>query len=437
MAAMTQSSPDAARNRYNSAFSSSIFDGPSQPKQQAFVPAGKRRDQTTQEMFGSYAEKDLRSMPKTFVPKEDLVSPRNKKLQFLNSEVLPVTGYAPPPKEAVPRREYASVGYPEHDEDESKVNTQMVRQMHLSSSMFGRPTPDQTQERDPRNRLMPNDFVWHNYPEATTSPTSGQGKSHADRAYEQKCSKVFDHQSPEMRNTHADLRRQDKMEEQTGDQRRRANVYYSDLFGRSAGYGEPNEAQTSARRPKCQGSHEEELIVHQDWTDSRTELLRGARGGRPDEPHLRKQEELHKSRIFEPANRGDWQYPAKNEMEAVTHDNSSKVRAGPGMTTQQIHQAHLQTSTQNPSFYQQASETRDWEVIELHISGLPHDADDQKLRSLCSGFDVQLVKCKADIDPVRNLCKGRAKITVRYNPVRDSIQALVAHLENGKLKVET
>ena len=34
------------------------------------MPAGKRRDQTTAEIFGSYDEKDLRAMPKTFVPKD-------------------------------------------------------------------------------------------------------------------------------------------------------------------------------------------------------------------------------------------------------------------------------------------------------------------------------------------------------------------------------
>lgn len=79
MAAMQQTTPEAARTRYSNAFSSSIFDGPSEPKGQGFVPAGKRRDQTTQEMFGTYAEKDLRSMPKTFVPKDDQMSPRNKK----------------------------------------------------------------------------------------------------------------------------------------------------------------------------------------------------------------------------------------------------------------------------------------------------------------------------------------------------------------------
>eukprot|EP00440_Ansanella_granifera_P018977 gb/GFBE01020620.1/.p1 GENE.gb/GFBE01020620.1/~~gb/GFBE01020620.1/.p1 ORF type:complete len:435 (+),score=87.75 gb/GFBE01020620.1/:1-1305(+) len=433
--AMTQTSPDQARSRYNQAFTSSIFDGPPDQKSPGFVPAGKRRDQTTAEMFGSYAEKDLRGMPKTFVPKEDPVTARRKKQQFLSSEVLPCSGYPTPAPEAREAKGYS--GYPEVEDEEAKVDTGMVRQMHLTSNMFGRSTPGVSAEHvhDRSNRLLPNDFVWHSHPEPVLAPADGRDtRSHADRAYEQKCSTVFDYHSPEVRNMHASQRIQDKREEQDGDLKRRANVYYSDLFGRSAAYDGPEQVMQSARRPKTRGSNEDQMIVHQDWTDARTELLQGS-GQRPEAPHLRKGEELHKARIFGETARGDWQYPAR--IDAVTQDNSEKIRPRSGMTTQDMHQAHLRTSTESSEFYENAMSTRDWEVIELHVSGLPFDADDEKVRSLCQGFDLQIVRCKADIDPVRNLCKGRAKITVRYNPIRDSIEGLIQHLEAAKLKVET
>lgn len=439
--AMAQTSPDAARSRYNQAFTSSIFDGPPQQKPSGFVPAGKRRDQTTSEMFGNYAEKDLRAASKTFIPKEDPITARRKKLQFLSSEVLPCSAYPAnqPERAGAPRMGYAAAGYPEDEDDESKVDTSMVRQMHLSSSMFGRSSPNVTTEQvhDRSNRLMPNDFVWHSHPEPVNAPdATSESKSHADRAYEQKCSNVFDYQSPEVRHVHASQRMETKKEEIDGDQKRRANVYYSDLFGRSAAYEGPDQVMQSSRRPKSRGSHEDQIVVHQDWTDARTELLHGAREQKPEAAHLRKGEELHKARIFgDQADRGDWQYP--RQVISVEHDNSQKIMPQNGMTTQDIHQAHLRTSIQDPSFYETAHGTKDWEVIELHISGLPYDADDDKVRSLCSGFDLQIVRCKADIDPVRNLCKGRAKVTVRYNPTRDSVEHLIDHLEAAKLKVET
>ena len=46
------------RSRYNHAFQSSIFEPPEEQLQSNFVPAGKRRDQTTAEIFGSYDEKE-------------------------------------------------------------------------------------------------------------------------------------------------------------------------------------------------------------------------------------------------------------------------------------------------------------------------------------------------------------------------------------------
>jgi len=422
--------------RYTAAFNSSIFDGPQERKPDGFVPAGKRRDQTTSEMFGNYAEKDLRGMPKTFVPKEDTTTARRKKLQFLSSEVLPCNAYPAPREADYQKQAYASAGYPEDDDDESKVDSQMVRQMHLSSSMFGRPTPHSSAEQvhDRSSRLVPNDFHWNSYPEHVLGDAQDL-RSHSDRAYEQKCSRVFDHQSPEMRQAHASEKMETRKEEQAGDLKRRANVYYSDLFGRAADQTSAEDPMASGRRPKSRGSHEDQLVVHQDWTDSRTELLHGARVQKPEQPHLRKGEELHQNRIFAETNRGDWSYPERSD--AVGHDNSSKVRTGPGMTTQAIHQAHMRTSTQTEEFYETAYNAKDWEVIELHIAGLPFDADDEKVKSLCSGFDLQIVKAKADIDPVRNLCKGRAKVTVRYNPIRDNIEALIRHLESAKLSVET
>merc|ERR1719453_689653 len=90
---MPQSPSEDARNRYAQSFTSRIFEPLAAPQGPAFIPAGKRRDQTTQEMFGNYNDKELHAMPKTFVPKDDPYSARQKKLNFLSSDVLPHTAY--------------------------------------------------------------------------------------------------------------------------------------------------------------------------------------------------------------------------------------------------------------------------------------------------------------------------------------------------------
>merc|ERR1719199_1918331 len=90
-------SSDAARNRYAQSFTSQIFEPMKSSGAPAFIPAGKRRDQTTSEMFGNYNDKELHAMPKTFVPKDDGTSARQKKLNFLSSDVLPATRYGGSP----------------------------------------------------------------------------------------------------------------------------------------------------------------------------------------------------------------------------------------------------------------------------------------------------------------------------------------------------
>lgn len=432
--AMAASPQQLARTRYNKNFTSNIFEPLPTPQGQALVPAGKRRDQTTTEMFGAYDEKDLRAMPKTFTPKDEQLSARTKKLNFLTSEVLPHSMH-PPCGAPAPSRKQVWVD-PNEVEDEA-VDANLRRQVELQSKLFGRETPDvdQSQLHDRSRRLTPSDVKWHNHPESVAKyPGSGApAVSHVDRAYQEKCSGLFDHRSPQMREEFIESEKQMREEDLAGDLKRRANVYYSDLFGRGAPMDVP-EPQYDVRRPKYQSSSEDKITVHQDWTNSKNELLhRGMRSPRPENPALRKSDELHQARIFGQKSE-TWQ-PAE-KLAPVTHDNSQKVRAALGREPRQIHQAHLRSSIAPEDFYDHAESTKHWEVVELHISGLGCDADDGYVRNLCQGFDLQLVKATAEMDPVRNLCKGRAKVMVRYNPTRDDISGLVQKLEASRLRVE-
>jgi len=362
---------------------------------------------------------------------------RQKKMQFLSSEVLPCSSYdmassaeGPPMPDSYRERPYTAAS--EADPDEA-VDANLRRQRELQSQLFGRASPhiDAEKLHDRTQRLTPSDFKWHSHPEAVQQ--GAQEIAHRDRAYQEKCSGLFDHRSPQTLSTHLEAERQAKQEDLDGDAKRRANVYYSDLFGRGAYSEQASDAPQAERRAKHMGNAEERLIVHQDWTDAKTELLQ--RGSpRPEHPALRKSDELHQARIFGPRSEA---WSASTERQPpVTHDNSQKLKNALGRGTQEIHQAHLRTSIQSDDFYEEANGTKHWEVVELHISGLGYDADDGYVRNLCQGFDLQIVKVNADVDPVRNLCKGRAKVMVRYNPKRDSINGLIRKLEASRLRVE-
>mmetsp|Transcript_104813 Transcript_104813/g.165435 ORF Transcript_104813/g.165435 Transcript_104813/m.165435 type:complete len:435 (+) Transcript_104813:46-1350(+) len=433
MTAVPQSPYAAARSRYAQSFTSNIFEPLRPPQAPAFLPAGKRRDQTTSEMFGNYNDKELHSMPKTFVPRDDVMSARQKRQNFLTSDVLPHTVYGgvpPAPYAVSPRSKLdASIieGETEFDRD---INPYVRRQLELSSELFGRETPAQTAEeiQDRSKRLTPNDFKWFNVPEPVQSITGGKDVTYQDRSYYEKCSNVFDHKSPKVQ-PQTEEQKQDIAEESMGELKRRSNVYYSDLFGRSTPMGEPENMEY--RRAKHCGSAEDQIIVHQDWTDSRTELMCGAHYSKPEPPAERKRDEFNQTRIF-----GAKAYGPKEDLEPVSFDNSGKVKAALGHSAQEIQQAHLRTSMVPQEFYNEAESTRHWEVVELHVAGLREDADEILVRSLCRDCDLQIVKVNVEMDPVRNLCKGRAKIMVRYNPTRDSINGLVQRLQETKLRVE-
>lgn len=200
--------------------------------------------------------------------------------------------------------------------------------------------------------------------------------------------------------------------------------------------------ENDQRRAKKTGDPANRIVVHQDWTDSKTEIMNGARGGRDRAPAERRAGELHSSRVFESeeAPPSEFQTMAVDRnaarMSPVTTDNSGKLRRTYGQTTQDVHQAHLRTSLAPEGFYEEVQSTKNWEVVELHVAGLPIDADEPGVRRLCAGFDLQIVKVSVETDPVRNLCKGRARIVVRYNPERDTMQNLVRKLEDNRLRVE-
>lgn len=427
-------SPTAeSRNRYANSFSSQIFDPPPVPKAGYFIPAGKRRDQTTSEMFGTDNDKDLRAMPETFVPRDDGRTARQKKLAFLSSDVLPMNDHMiPAPGPGLVARPTSSPGFAgATDGKEENMDPILRRQRELHSELFGRPTPDvdATQIHSPGKRLTPTDFKWFNVPEPVHSPTEGDKVTYHDRSYHEKCSGLFDRSSP--KDAHVPV--QTEPSDEAGDLKRKANVYYSDLFGRRTPMADiPGD---HPNHPKHQCPVEDQIVVNQDWTDSKTELMRGTYRSHDESAADRRHDEFDTSHLFNhPQVQRD-----SSALEPIITDNSSKLRSSLGQGTQKIHQAHLQSSLMSPEFYDEAERPAAWEVVELNINGLPSNADDKSVKLLCNGFDLQIVKVTVEMDPVRNLCKGRAKLMLRYNPQRDgaSINRLIDSLESrAQLKVQ-
>lgn len=433
---------DVARKRYSQSFTSQIFNPPEAPKHHNF-PAGKRRDQTTSELFGlDNDDKELRTMPSTFHPRLDARSARMKKIDFLGSDVLPHTDY----------HDCAQPGKLESLEEDNDVKINHMadpiarRQQELHSDLFGRHTP--AADKDIRShyaekKLTPNDFKWFNAPEKGQRgegvrhfDSSQDHVTHQDRSYHEKSSQLFNRPThPKEEFNEATEEQMARKEEAQGDMKRRANCYYSDLFGRQTPMNDIPGSHP--RHPKHMCPEAEQITINQDWTDSRTELMR-----RHQDHHYaqkvtaadRRHEELDKRHFLleDPNLLEGPEPPFPTKVEPLITDNSHRLKVTLGHDTQTIHQAHLQSTLMGERFYQDAENTRAWEVAELHLIGLPVDADELFLKQFCHKFDVQVVRIMMDMDPVSNLCKGRAKLVLRYNPMHDTISQLIRTLEESK-----
>lgn len=399
------------------------------------MPAGKRRDQTTSEMWGNDNDKDLRAMPETFIPRDDARTARQKKLAFLSSDVLPMQERAdmmPSPMMAGYPGPMSSRSGAYTDVEEDAPDPVMRRQQELHSELFGRSTPAQepAAAHSPGNRLTPTDFKWFNLPEGVHSPTEGPGVTYQDRSYHEKCSGLFNRTSPPEQPA-----QQDSRWEQETEMKRKANVYYSDLFGRQTPMTDiPGE---HVNHPRHQCPVEEQIVVNQDWTDSKTELMRGTYRSVDESAADRRHDEFDKSHLFNYQSAVD--HGRQGPLTPIITDNSEKLSSALGQGSQRIHQAHLQSSLMAKDFYENAEAPAAWEVVELHVNGLPYNADDGYVKKLCQGFDLQIVKVSVEMDPVRNLCKGRAKLMLRYNPQRDNagLNSLIESLQSrGNLTVQ-
>lgn len=427
---------NVARSRYGANMKSNIFDPPPEKGTGRLIAGGKRRDQTTSEMFGDYEEKDLRPAPLTFVPKVHTIPAREAKQRSLVSQVMPATARSTcevamnvQPFDEL-RATKVLPAAPDFERDEVVING-LRRQQEMQSSLFGRPTPEANPSlRLSTRRLTPSDRAWHDHKEMPQD----QDMTHGERAFKEKCSGIFNRASPDNFQGKSEAERRFKQEEQEVDARRRSDNHYSDLFGKpEARERHQQKSEPGPRKNKLVGHPEDIFAVHQDWTDVRTELLHSARGPRPEHPMLRKGQELHQVRIFGPREHA---WAASTQRAApMLHDNSEKVK---GNNPAEVHQAMLRSSVMPDEFYQQArvDAQRPVAVADMFLTGLRQDANNNYLRSLCQGFDLQVVKAEADIDPVTNCCKGRAKVTVRYDPQRGDIGGLVHKFEASNMKVE-
>jgi len=492
---------DVARSRYQNAFTSNIFNPSSKVEfdNLRHVPPGKRRDRETSELFGTdLSTVDLRAQPGTFYPREDDRSARQKKIEFLESDVLPHG-----PRLDAERLAHASsrCGAPPlssgranvqigghggghgcaietYDEDaafeKQKASAEAApvrrRQLEMQSNLFNRHTPDTENDAGEKDasghhfaqcKLTPTDFNWYTAPREIQEPRWDNYDSQK-RAYEEQTSKLFEYKGPE-RASDGELEERAKEERRYYEKERalrQGNVYYSDLFEREtpgmvekleervgeggAGggvrYGGSNGEEWHPRHPT---SGENCITINQEWSDAKTEMYKDGEDKCATGRSLAqcRAQEFDRTRVYNlehnnhrhpsPHYHPDTQRGEQPLVPLITDNSKKTVRAAENERSGQIHQKHLKSSMMENDFYSTAESKKSWEVAEVHLSGLTPQADEKYIRDLLRGTGGHLVKVNVESDPVSHLCKGRAKIVLRYNPefyeIREMIQILEGH----------
>jgi len=186
-----------------------------------------------------------------------------------------------------------------------------------------------------------------------------------------------------------------------------------------------------------------QITVNQEWSDARTELFKNNEEREACEwlnPHQRRCKEFDSTRVFTDTKTDH--FVTKKDIPSLLTDNSQKVCRGDedelrptSGDMQAVHQGHLRSSLMANEFYDVARACKEWEVAEVHLGGLPRDADEKYLRDLIHSKGGQIVSVKLELDPVLHTCKGRAKLVMRYNPAHYDINALIRELESHNLVV--
>jgi hypothetical protein len=401
-----------ARDRYQRCFQSSLFDPPDEPRR-LLAPAGKRRDQTVTELFGEANQgKNLTYQEGTFEPRSDKRSARQKKQEFLDSQVLPKTHFDAADGEAV---------LDQLESEGEDTGVPVTRRLHENRShiLGGEMAPHEDaaaqEARYYESRLRPTSFRWYQYPEeAAEAVQPGSPQTAANRAFHEKQSTIFDHQTQDSQGLYSAEIEDDKKFKSDAERKRRANCYYSDLFGRET----PFDEKDKSRFPKPKGAPEDRIIIHGEWTDSRTEIERGAGEANGVTAADRKRHEFNATKVFNGELEGGQPTPfcdTKPEQCLTYTDNSAKVERH-SVDVKALHQQHLQSTVMGDGFYHEAEGRTAVAVAELHIAGLKPDMDGRAVTLLVQQAGFHVIKADANMDPVNNRCKGTCKLQVRYNP---------------------
>ncbi|CAD7944334.1 unnamed protein product [Amoebophrya sp. A120] len=316
-----------AKARYQDAFDSDIFAAPARQQQKAY-PAGYRRDQNTAELFGEEVfARDLKKQQGTFEPRADPLSPRRKKLHFLQGGSVPETNQQDFERLQGYGQGRAQVGFTDDTDHIDHGSHPVVRRhQELESHIFpshAKVNAEETQGKYQNNKITPHCFNWFNSEPVAKPPPSGATSSvtHQDRAYAEKASHLFEHETPLPPSLESQRENYlAAMSQESEDLRRRkANQYYSDLFGRET--PATGKDALAAYHPKPLASPEAKIAVHGEWTDARTNARSDERPMTAKERQFR---ELYRTEVPESGAR-DYN-PVDSEVAPIATDTSSKVK---------------------------------------------------------------------------------------------------------------
>lgn len=375
--------------RYQKYFSSNIFDPPcavQAPPPRYLSPSGKRKDQSVGSLFGTWTpdepQKRRRALTDSLKPGDEGLSPSGK----INRLLTPAT--IEPSPNSVKRLKYFSF-----DEDNSsKVSPGsdpcVRRQQNLRSDLFGRSSPRVSEDgtRDLYQSLRsihPTDSWASSLSKKTfdrVTPTAEQGKKRAAGG-------------------RAEANRLPWLNRKA--------------FNRATPAAEPGKKRAAPAGEAPAGEAEREQAEgkgNQDWSDQPA----------PEENIVAD------SQAKKTKSEGPGPMPGRQERlreKFSQHPLGDEVsRSLSPVRPRKIDRNDTQTSDGSPR--KKAAQRQPAEVTEMNVTNVPPTVTESKLKELCKGFGVHVVKVELGRDTISSNSKGCAKITLRYNPKKADLNSL-------------
>ncbi|CEM02138.1 unnamed protein product [Vitrella brassicaformis CCMP3155] len=372
------------------------------------MPQGRRRDQTSHEMFGSVEPTDmprasLQRQLSTFVPREDFRTARERCIEFNSSSPNIISSDYPTGKSPMP-----TGGKLTHLLPLSAETAEDVFAENFGQRAAVDPLASYRAKQYMGEQLSSASSNWMTHRNATSN--EGPQYSPRDKARLQNDSELFG-LSPSpvpQKDTKAEAA------EKEATQRRRSNPYFSDLFGVASPPSLKETGMFGDQAMVDTMKADKQVTIYNDWMDSRTEIARRLGTPQPETAgtaRQRKMDETYGHRV--PLFSESMPPPKDATVSKVTGETRAMPRIDLNATAKEKHQTFLQSTMLGKEFYDTASKVGTFEVVNLNLMGLKPDTTEEDIKQLTRSCGVHTVKIITDTDPVNGRSKGRARVVIR------------------------